>query len=67
MMHGRVFTKTEDLLNVMSSGEEAIVVNIYDEYFLLYGEPTKRKEDAQKLAEGAKVLYEDMKIFTITK
>ncbi|MCF7845537.1 MAG: hypothetical protein K9M12_02115 [Candidatus Pacebacteria bacterium] len=58
-LHRKVFENEEELLHIMGIGETAVVLkNNGSEKFVLYGQPTRREEQVNRLLCGAKMYGE---------
>ncbi len=66
-LHKKVFKK-QDLLELMGIGETSVAVMTEEEgKVVLYGNPTRREEQVQRLFSAAKMYYQEEKIIRIAK
>jgi hypothetical protein len=66
-LHRKVFKK-QDLLELMGVGETSVAVITEEEgQVILYGNPTRREEQVQRLFSAAKMYYQEEKIIRIAK
>lgn len=54
--HGEVFGSEREIRKLLDEGEEAVVI-VRATGLQLYGEPSREKEDIEKLKTGATIYY----------